>query len=213
MAAGRPGHPVTDSSDRATVPVVGRVVGVLALVLAVIGLVLFVVPSRGGGASDSAEPKQVVSRVNDFAVAYNTYDVADPQEYQQRLEGLLTTDYNAEFVKITDALFEAIKDRKQISSGASVLAVALESLDDDSAVALVVVDAKVTNTDNENAILRQFRWTINLQKVSGEWRVSQFASVAAQPANLGDPDAPAPSDSASPGPTASPTPSSEGEGQ
>jgi len=213
VVAGRPGHAVTEESDRRTVPVLAKVLGVLGLVLAVVGTVLFIVPSRGGDPSDSAEAKQVVSRVNDFAIAYNTYDVADPKEYQARLKGLLTTDYNAEFVKITDALFVAIKDKKQKSGEAVVYDVAVESIDGDSAVALVVVDAKVTNTDNENAILRQFRWTVKLQKVSGKWRVFQFASVAARPADEPDPATPGPSDSASPDASPSPTVPSEGEGE
>lgn len=166
-----------------TVPPLAKILGVLGLVLAVAGAVLFALPARGGETADSAEAKQVVARVTDFAIAYNTYDVADAKEYQERLSGLLTTEYQAEFVKITDALFTAIKDKKQTSGNAQVLSVGIESMDDDSAVVLAVIDAKVTNTDNEAAILRQFRWMIDLKKVDGEWRISKFESVAALPAD------------------------------
>lgn len=198
---------MTGAPDHRSIPAVARVIGVLGLVLAVVGAVLFLVPSRGD-ATDSPQAKQVVARVNDFAIAYNTYDVADPAEYQDRLAGLLTEDYNAEFVKLTDALFAAIKDKKQKSGSAAVLDIAVESIDDDSAVALVVVSAKVTNTEVETAILRQFRWTVNLQKVSGTWRVSQYTSVAAVPAGGAEPATPDPS---TPTPTPSATSSSEGE--
>lgn len=159
------------------------IVGALGLAFAVAGLVLWVVPSRAGEAQDSAADKAVISRVSDFATTYNTYDVADVDGYQERMSGLLTADYNADFVELTDALFEAIADKEQKSGDAVVKDVAVQSIDDDSAVALAVVDAQVTNTDNEAAILRQFRWTVNLQLVDGEWRVSQFESVAAQPAD------------------------------
>lgn len=203
---------MTEETRPASIPRLAWIVGVLGLALAVVGAVLLVLPARGVS-GESAESKQVVSRVKDFATAYNTYDVADPEDYQQRLSGLLTSDYQAEFVKITDALFEAIKDKKQRSDDAKVLDVAVESIDDDSAVALAVVDAKVTNTDNESAILRQFRWTVDLQKVAGQWRVSQFESVAAQPADAGDSSdsgaTPSPTASSGPSPTASASPTEE----
>ena len=195
-----------------TTPVAPRfvwIVGALGLALAVAGLVLWVVPSRAGEAQDSATDKAIISRVNDFATTYNTYDVADVEGYQERMSGLLTADYNADFVELTDALFEAIADKEQKSGDAVVKDVAVQSVDDDSAVALAVVDAKVTNTDNESAILRQFRWTVNLQLVDGEWRISQFESVAAQPADAPDPEA-------SPDPAATdetPAPSAEPEAE
>ncbi len=184
------------------------IVGALGLAFAVAGLVLWVVPSRAGEAQDSAADKAVISRVNDFATTYNTYDVADVDGYQERMSGLLTADYNADFVELTDALFEAIADKEQKSGDAVVKDVAVQSIDDDSAVALAVVDAQVTNTDNEAAILRQFRWTVNLQLVDGEWRVSQFESVAAQPADAEDAEStPAPTSTdgtPAPAPTAEP---------
>lgn len=174
------------------------IAGVLGLVLGLVGAVLFALPSRGGETADSAEAKQVVARVTDFAIAYNTYDVADAKEYQDRLSGLLTSDYQEEFVKITDALFTAIKDKKQTSGGAQVLSVGIQSMDDDSAVVLAVIDAKVTNTDNEAAILRQFRWMIDLSKVDGTWRVAKFESVAALPADSEEGGEATPDPSASP---------------
>ena len=203
---------MTDSTPSTSVPRLVWGIGVLGLALAVVGGVLWVVPSQAGEARDAAAEKAVVSRVSDFATTYNTYDVADVDDYQQRMEGLLTADYYADFVELTDALFEAIEDKQQISGDAVVKDVAVESIDDDSAVALAVVDAQVTNTDNEGAVLRQFRWTVNLQLVDGQWRVSQFESVAAQPADAPqteDGEQPAPGDTESapsePEPTDSPS--------
>lgn len=201
-----------DADHSTAVPRLVWVVGVLGLVLAVVGGVLWAIPSQAGATQEDADSRQVLSRVNDFAVAYNTYDVADVEDYQQRVTGLLTDDYAAEFVKITTALFEAIQDKKQQSTDAVVKDVAVQNIDDDSALVLAVVDAQVTNTDNDGAVLRQFRWAVNLQKVDGEWLVSQFESVAAQPADAPEPgpDATTPT----PGPTdASPSaPADEGSG-
>src|SRR4051794_5004417 len=92
-------------------PIVIRTLALLTAVgiaLAVVGW--FVLPSFGDdGGDDTAERNQVVSRASDFAVAYNTYDVADLGDYQKRLEGLLTPAYNEQFVEITKAVFGALE--------------------------------------------------------------------------------------------------------
>lgn len=176
--------------------------------LAVVGGIFFTLPSSAdapnGGAPVSSDPARgdtqaeqaVLLAVRDFAAAYNTYDVADPQDYQQRVGPLLTESYRAEFVQITDALFTAIKAKEQKSTDADVKDVAIESIDADSATALVVVDAKVANTDSKNAVLRQFRWTVDLELVDGDWLVSSFESVAAAPAGGEATPTPAPTPTA-----------------
>ncbi|MCD9198766.1 hypothetical protein [Aeromicrobium wangtongii] len=175
----------------------------LGLVLALIGGV--VLPRLGGDDDDTAQRNQVTSRVTDFAVAYNTYDVAELADYQKRLKGLLTPTYDKQFVEITKAVFGALETKQQRSGDAKVQAVAIDSLDSDSAVALVAVDASITNTDNAAAVERRFRWKVSLTKSKGEWLVSNFESVASVEAQTGpatgepeaqgqSPTTPAPSD-------------------
>lgn len=160
-----------------------------------------VLPSVGDdGDDDTAERNQVVSRANDFAVAYNTYDVADLPDYQKRLKGLLTPAYNEQFVEITKAVFGALETKQQTSGSAKVLGVAIDSIDDDSAAAIVAVDASITNTDNDAAVERRFRWKITFSKTKGEWLVSNFESVASVEAE------------ASPAPTADAPPAAPKEG-
>lgn len=174
----------------------------LGVALALVGWL--VLPSFGddGGGDDTAERNQVVSRANDFAVAYNTYDVADLADYQKRLKDLLTPTYNEQFVEITKAVFEALETKKQTSGDAKVLGVAVDSIDDDSATAIVAVDATITNTDNEAAVERHFRWKVTFSNTKGEWLVSNFESVASVDAEASPvpgaaaPSAPAPSDAA-----------------
>ncbi|MGZ5366381.1 hypothetical protein [Aeromicrobium sp.] len=136
-----------------------------------------------------SDRKAVVARTTDFAVAYNTYDVAKVDDYQKRLKGLLSTSYNKEFVKVTDTIFKAITDKKQVSQNAKALEVAVDSIDKDSAVALVAVDASITNTDAKAAIPRHLRWKVNLVKQKGEWVVDKYESVATAEATAGDPSA------------------------
>jgi Mce-associated membrane protein len=147
------------------------------VVLAVVGGVLWALgPSDGAG--DSSDRNEVTSRANDFAVAYNTYDVVDLAGYQKRLKGLLTPSYDKQFVEVTNAVFKALEAKKQKSGGAKVLGVAVDSIDQDSAKAIVAVDAKITNTDNQAEVLRHFRWKLSFAKTKGEWLISNFESVA-----------------------------------
>lgn len=182
-------------------PVVVRTLALLTVVgLAMVLIGGLVLPSFGDdGDDDAAERHQVVSRANDFAVAYNTYDVADLADYQKRLKGLLTPTYNEQFVEITEAVFGALETKQQTSGDAKVLAVAIDSIDDDSATAIVAVDASISNTDNEAAVERRFRWKITFSKTKGEWLVSNFESVASVEAQASPvPGAPAPSEAGPP---------------
>ena len=161
-------------------PLVVRVlVGVTALGV-VLGLVGWLVLPRlgGGGDDDAAQRNQVTSRASDFAVAYNTYDVAQLADYQKRLKGLLTPSYDKQFVEITNAVFGALETKQQKSGDAKVQGVAIDSIDQDSATAIVAVDASITNTDNAAAVMRYFRWKVSFTKTKGEWLVSNFESVA-----------------------------------
>lgn len=192
MAVERPGDPVDSWTAR---PLVIRILAgltALGVVLALVGWL--VLPRIGGGDDDTAARNQVSSRANDFAVAYNTYDVAALADYQKRLKGLLTPAYDKQFVEITNAVFGALETKQQKSGSAKVLGVAIDSIDKDSASALVAVDASITNTDNAAAVERRFRWKVTFTKTKGEWLVSNFESVASADAQAvpTDPAASAP---------------------
>jgi hypothetical protein len=181
---------VTTWSGRTRAILVLAGITALAVVVALAGFVVHAVSSSGDG--DSSARETVTSRATDFAIAYNTYDVANLASYQRRVKGLLTPAYDKEFVKVTDAVFKALKGKKQKSADAKVLAVAIDDIDKDSADVLVAVDATITNTDNAASVLRHFRWKMSFTKSKGEWRVSTFESVAAVPASAGTPS-PSPS--------------------
>jgi len=187
---------VTDWPGRPQVIRILAALTVLGVVLAGVGLSLPRFVSSGD--EDAVERKLVTSRATDFAVTYNTYDVADVADYQKRLKSLLTSEYNEQFVGVTNAVFEALTDKKQQSGEAKVLAVAIDAIDKDSAEALVAVDASITNTDNAAAVVRRFRWKVFFAKDNGKWLVSNFESVAAVTAETA-----APSATPTPQPTAS----------
>ncbi|VXA96298.1 conserved hypothetical protein [Aeromicrobium sp. 9AM] len=168
---------MTERSSRSRVIALLVVTTALGVVLSIVGGILLLLDPSGSD-GDSKDRNAVISRANDFAVAYNTYEVQELADYQKRLKGLLTPSYDKEFVKITDAVFKALESKKQKSGDAKVVGTAVDSIDKDSAVALVAVDSKITNTDNEAAVLRHFRWKVSFVKSKGEWRISTFESVA-----------------------------------
>jgi hypothetical protein len=128
----------------------------------------------------------VITRTEDFAVTFNTYELAEKADYQRRVKKLMTAKYYAEFTKITDAMFTALKDREQESGDVKVLSVAVDTIDQDSASAIVAINSSVKVADEEAAVLRRFRWQVSLAKTKGEWLVSRFDTVPAMEATLDD---------------------------
>ena len=191
VASSRPGNneviEQSSTGSRRTIRLLS-VVTVLGVLIGVAGLLLPQVFSYANSQTVS-DRKQVVARTTDFAVAYNTYDVAQVADYQKRLKGLLSTSYNKEFVGVTDSIFKALIDKKQVSKNAKVLDVAVDSIDKDSAVALVAVDASITNTDAKVAVARHLRWKVDLVKQKGVWTIDKFESVGTLGASTGQPSA------------------------
>jgi Mce-associated membrane protein len=134
----------------------------------------------------AAERQAVLTRASDFAVTFNTYSSNNKADYQRRVKPLMTTSYYKEFVKITNVMFQVVKDKKQSSGDVKVLSEAVDTIDKDSASAVVAVDAAVHRSDSDQAVARRFRWQISLRKVRGEWLVSEFDSVPPMEATVGD---------------------------
>ncbi len=172
---------VTDRPSRTIVRLLVALV-VVGLVVAVAGLV---VPRAFADDDERAARQELVTAAEDFAGAYNTYDVAELEDYRERMAGLLTDDYRTQFDQVTEAIFGALKEKKQRSSDPKVLSVAVDSFDPDSAEVLVAVDASISNTDQEAAVRRHFRWKVAFLRQDGAWKVDDFESVAAMTAEAG----------------------------
>lgn len=164
-----------------------RLLSILTVVGVLVGVAGLLIPAFAAGDDSSSERQEVVRKANDFAVAFNTYTIEDKADYQRRMKSLMTPGYFKEFTKITDAMFGAIEDKKQSSSDAKVLATAVDSIDKDSAVVLVAVNASVKSTGDKVAVERRFRWTVTFGRYKDEWRVREFDAVPTMTAELGEP--------------------------
>ena len=83
----------------------------------------------------AAERQAVITRASDFAVTFNTYSSDKKPDYQRRVKPLMTPSYYKDFVKITNVMFQVVKDKKQSSGDVKVLSVAVDTIDKDSASA------------------------------------------------------------------------------
>jgi len=157
------------------------VVGVLA------GGAGLVTPHLVGSRDEFAADRQaVIMRASDFAVTFNTYSSDNKPDYQRRVKPLMTSAYYKDFLKITNVMFQVVKDKKQSSGDVHVLSVAVDTIDNDSASAIIALDAAVRRSDSKQAVARRFRWQISMRKVRGEWLVNQFDGVPPVAATLGD---------------------------
>jgi CRISPR/Cas system-associated protein Cas5 (RAMP superfamily) len=173
-----------------------RLLSILTVLGVLVGVAGFLVPAIAGDDDSQKERQEVVTKANDFAVTFNTYEVGKKADYQKRVKSLMTPSYYKEFTKITDAMFGAIQDKKQSSGDAKVLATAVDSIDSDSAVVLVAVNAAVKTSGEKTSLQRRFRWTVTFGRYKNEWRVREFDAVAPLQATAGE---------ATPTPTPSPS--------
>ncbi|WP_311210404.1 MULTISPECIES: hypothetical protein [unclassified Aeromicrobium] len=194
------------TGDQLTAHRTSRTLVVLAVLGVLVGVAGLVVPRVLGDGGEDSDRAAVAARVNDFATVYNTYDVADLPGYQERMKPLLTPGYFTEFERITSAVFGALESKDQKSGDANVLGVAVDSIDDDSAVAIVAVDASITTSADEAAVQRRFRWKVTLTRSGDDWLVSQFETVVPLDATTGEPGT---DEGATPAPSATPSAGAE----
>ncbi|GAA0194695.1 hypothetical protein GCM10008944_09550 [Cytobacillus oceanisediminis] len=194
------------TGDQLTAHRSSRILVVLAVLGVLVGAAGLVVPRVIGDGGEDSGRSAVAARVNDFATVYNTYDVADLADYQKRMKPLLTPGYYTEFERITGAVFGALESKDQKSGAANVLGVAVDSIDDDSAVAIVAVDASITTSADEAAVQRRFRWKVTLTRSGDDWLVSQFETVVPLDATTGEPGT---DGGATPAPSATPSAGAE----
>ncbi|AWB93418.1 hypothetical protein [Aeromicrobium chenweiae] len=162
-----------------------RVLAVLASLGVLLGVVGVVLPSFGD--DESGDREQVTSRATDFAVAMNTFDFSNPEDYRKRIKTLLTPDYYDEFLENSKATEEVLKKNKvTLKSGdAKIIGVGVQSIDDDSADVIVAFDAAISSDKAAATAPREFRWNIAFSKTEGEWLVSRFESVGTVESKVG----------------------------
>lgn len=148
-------------------------IAVLALI-AIVAEVVWLRPRHDELEQRRADRTDVVAATQQWATLTNTYTPETFDTWMDRVAPLLTTRFRVEFAEETEALRPTIEQIK-LSSKGTVLKTGVASIDDDSAVVLVVADADTTST--VRPAQRHFRWQVDLVKVDGEWLVDNFDGV------------------------------------
>ncbi|MGH8870349.1 MAG: hypothetical protein ACRDYU_20490 [Actinomycetes bacterium] len=148
------------------------IVAVLALlaVTALLGLRL-----RAASAEEALR-EEVLHAARQEAVNFTTIDHRHAARDMQRiLDGAAGT-FKKDFARGRGQVEKVITDNQAVSRGEFVEA-GLVSADEDSAQALVVVDADVRNTGQPKGTVRHYRMKMHLVQQDGRWLTSRLEFV------------------------------------
>ncbi len=165
--------------QRPALPVRARTVWIICAVLSVVlvlaaGAALFF----GLKAKDSDEQQQerasASSVASQFALRMDNVDGTNFDKYIKGINELLTTKAKTKNQKTFESIKQSYEAAKVKGTG-KVLLTAVGDSDDDSATVLVVHDASVKTTQGN--IDHHYRWSVDMVKVNGDWRVDNFNPV------------------------------------
>lgn len=166
--------PQAGSAEDGPRPLVRRLVlagFVVALVLAVVAGVLW-----NGARAAQADRVAALEKAQAAAVELTSinYETAE-QDVRRVLDGA-TGDFGGLFAQNLDSYITLVKESKVATTG-EVTGAGLESLDGDTARAIVAVKATVHNQTVPNGESRFYRMVTELQKKDGDWLVARVEFV------------------------------------
>ena len=118
--------------------------------------------------------KQATAVAEQFALRMDNIDGTNFDAYIKGINELLTTKAKTKNQKTFEAIKQSYETAKVKGTG-KILVSGVSELDDDSATVLIAHDASVKTTQGN--IEHHYRWTVNVVKVDGEWRVDDFNPV------------------------------------
>jgi len=170
-----------------------RVVLLVLLVLALLvsgGVLVWLLADRRGEADGvQSDREAVMSQVEQFVLRLNTYgpDQLDDQghmpEYEKQVTAVITPKFAADFEKSGLPIAEQTVAQAGLGRTAKIFGVGVDSIDGDSATAIVAAGLNGSSPDPKHpddtskripldpAVLR---WSVALEKVDGKWLVDDY---------------------------------------
>jgi len=157
-----------------------------------VGLVVITVVSLALGAlwlvrgpdvpayAQTSDRQDVRAAVERFAAGINTYDVTDLDPYVKRMKPLMTDDLAEQFEVSTQDLLARFAEAKIVAKGTADQ-VAIDSIDSDSAEAIVAISV-VTEPEDVGYGQPRLRWRVSLVREGERWLVENFANVTVESA-------------------------------
>ena len=176
-----------------------RVVLLAILVLALLaaaGMLVWLLAERRGAADQAQSEREAVERQTEqFVLRLNTYgpDDLDAQghltDYQEQVTGVITPKFAAAFEKDGLPIAEQVVAQAGYSRSVKVYGVGVESVDGDSAKAIVAAgmtgsypDPKSPEDEAKRVAAEPdvLRWTVELVRSGDTWLVDDYAPVQAE---------------------------------
>lgn len=127
--------------------------------------------------ADEAQRQLVLQAARQQALNFTTIGYKTVDQDITRVIGGATGDFKASYQQNRNTIKQTVTKNRSTSKG-EVLDAGLVSIDSDSAVALVVADASVTNVAYKKPTLRNYRMRLDLAKVGDRWLVSDIEFVS-----------------------------------
>lgn len=111
-----------------------------------------------------------------FGAAALTYDYRDLPSFERRMRAPATGTFRRQLQEGLGGLEELIRQLRSQSEG-TVKQIYVSDIDDDSAAALVVVEARAQNGDDPPRTLDAAYLELQLVKVDGRWRIDGVSTL------------------------------------
>jgi hypothetical protein len=199
---------VTEPDDRRTTGSEGTtrsatfrvlLLGVLVVaLLASAGILVWLLADRRGEADDvRSQREEVMSQTEQFVLRLNTYgpEQLDDQnhlpDYERQVTEVITPKFATDFEQSGLPIAEKVVAQSGYARAAKVYGVGVESMDDDSATAIIAAGLSGSYPDPkhlDDATKRVstpadvLRWEVKLVKVDGTWLVDDYGLASGEEA-------------------------------
>lgn len=132
-------------------------------------------PAAGSVLPSERDRSQAVATAEQFTLRMDNVDGSEFDSYVEGINEMLTAKAqaeNAESLEVLQQTYEAA----EVEGTGEILLTGISEISEDTATVLVAHDADVTT--NQGDIQHFYRWTVDLVKVDGEWRVDGFTPVS-----------------------------------
>jgi Mce-associated membrane protein len=186
----------TDETPRAATFRLVLLIVLIVLLLASAGVLVWLLADRRGEADDlQSERETVMSQTEQFVLRLNTYgpDDLDDQghltSYQDQVSEVITPKFASDFESSGLPIAEQTVSQAGYGRTAEVFGVGVQSMDDDSAVAIVAAgltgsypNAKHPDDDAQRVSGGEdvLRWEVDLVKTDGKWLVDDYSPVTGE---------------------------------
>lgn len=132
-------------------------------------------PAAGSVIPSERERSQAVATAEQFTLRMDNVDGTEFESYVEGINEMLTAKAQAENEESLEVLQQTY-EAAEVQGTGEILLSGVADISESSATVLVAHDASVTTTQGD--VEHFYRWTVDLVKVDGDWRVDGFTPVS-----------------------------------